>query len=421
VYEEGWQSWSPAGVHRADGTSARPAGAVRHTMGWRPGKSLPGRGFQGEGLLAVAPVDGPARVWFAPDPGREVASIRLDGRGRTLVVSADGPVRALACDDGLGAALARAGDELAPGPLRSLPPGWCSWSYYFGTVTERDVAENVEAARDLALPVGIVQLDDGYEAGIGDWLEARPGFGSIPGTAARVADAGLTPGIWTAPFLVGEASALAAAHADWLVAGADAGWNWKQRLRALDVTHPDAAAWLEGVFRTLREWGFGYFKLDFLYAGALAGARCADCSALDAYREGLRIVRRGAGPDSILLGCGAPLLPSIGVVDAMRVGPDVLPESPGGLPPDASAPALRNALAVTAARSWMHARLWTNDPDCLVVRPEIAEREAWAAHLERYRGLAFSSDRLAALDERGLELTRRLLRPSSTEPLSSRI
>jgi len=51
-----------------------------------------------------------------------------------------------------------------------------------------------------------------------------------------------------------------------------------------------------------------------------------------------------------------------------------------------------------------------------VARPEIAEREAWAAHGEAFGGLAFSGDRLAALDDRGLELTRRVLRPSSTTP-----
>jgi len=36
--------------------------------------------------------------------------------------------------------------------------------------------------------------------------------------------------------------------------------------------------------------------------------------------------------------------------------------------------------------------------------------------VERFGGLRGSSDRLASLDEWGLETTRRLLRPSSTEP-----
>ena len=117
----------------------------------------------------------------------------------------------------------------------------------------------------------------------------------------------------------------------------------------------------------------------------------------------MELIREAAGPDSTLLIGGAPLLPSIGLCDVMRVGPDVLPEEPN---PQLD---LENTVRITTLRSWMNGRLWLNDPDTLVARPEIEEREAWAEHLMRYRGLRFSSDRLAALDARGLELTRRFL------------
>ena len=45
----------------------------------------------------------------------------------------------------------------------------------------------------------------------------------------------------------------------------------------------------------------------------------------------------------------------------------------------------------------------------LVARAQIRDREAWAAFLEAYGGVAVSGDRLSELDERGLELTRRVL------------
>jgi alpha-galactosidase len=89
--------------------------------------------------------------------------------------------------------------------------------------------------------------------------------------------------------------------------------------------------------------------------------------------------------------------------DAMRIGPDVLPESPD------EQPYFESLIRITGIRSWMNGRLWVNDPDCLVARPEIVEREALATYLEGYAGAAFSSDRLAALDARGLALTRRVL------------
>ena len=255
VYEEGWQSWSPAGAYSATATSPRPLDPLRHTMGWRPGTALPEHGFQGEGILGLAAPGEPTRVWYAPDPAREVASVRLGAMRDRVLVSADGPIAELTLQGTLEKSLEALGALLAPGPVISVPPGWCSWSSYFRDVTEEAVIENLTTARELSLPVEIVQVDDGYEAGIGDWLEDADDFGSLRRTAERIRAAGKVPGVWTAPFLVGERSTLAAAHADWLVDGAHAGSNWGQRLRVLDVSKPAAAAHLVHTYETLAAWG----------------------------------------------------------------------------------------------------------------------------------------------------------------------
>jgi alpha-galactosidase len=424
VYEYGWQSWSPSGTYAATATSPRPAGRDRQVLGFRPEKALPRSGFQGEGLLALSPREGgTARIWAATDPAVEVASIRarlVDGR---LVVSADGPVTetALTAPD-LEAALAgwaggygrlHAGDPAGP-----IPPVWCSWYHYFAGVTALDIIENLGSARRLGLPIGVVQLDDGYSGDLGEWLRTTDGFGlPLAGVAGEIRDAGLRAGIWTAPLLVGSRSRIAAEHPGWLVRGADAGWNWGQRLRVLDVTHPDAAAHLQDVFRRLMAWGFDYFKLDFLYAGALPGRRHQDASPIAAYREALRLIRDAAGGQATLLGCGAPLLPSLGLVDAMRVGPDVATHYEPGPGGDLSAPSGRGAALTVRARAFQHGRFWINDPDCLIARPEMEHREEWAETVERWGGLRASGDRLAALDGWGLETTRRLLVPSTPRPL----
>ena len=402
VYAEGWQSWSPVRMLRTGHTSPRAPDENSQTTGWRPGKPVPAGAIQAEGVLAVASVDGLARAWFSPQPQREVATLRLEVVDGRLELSADGAVEELQ-SAGLAGVLAAVGDRLGARPVKRIPPGWCSWSCYFSHVTEDDIVENVEAALRLELPIEIAQVDGGPAAAIGDWLDFRPGFGSMRRLAERIVDAGLRPGVWTAPFLVSPDSALARAPQDWLVRGSDAGVHWDQRMRILDVTHPAAAEHLAEVYRTLSDWGFTYHKLDFLYAGAIDGRRHGDATAIEAYREGLRLIRRVLGPDAILLACGAPLLPSIGLCDAMRIGPDVLPESPD------EQPDLQSLIRITGIRSWMNGRLWVNDPDCLVARPEIAEREALATYLEGYAGVAFSSDRLAALDARGLALTRRVL------------
>jgi alpha-galactosidase len=216
---------------------------------------------------------------------------------------------------------------------------------------------------------------------------------------------------------VGERSRLAATHPDWLVGGADAGHNWSQRLAALDVTQPDAAAHLQEVFRTLAVWGFDFFKIDFIYAGALEGRRRADAGGVAAYREAIRLIREAIGPGATLLGCGAPILPSVGLFDAMRVSPDTGPNYRPG-EGDLGAPSQLSAALTGRARAFQHARFWVNDPDCLIVRPEVERREEWADHVERFGGLRISGDRLDSLDAWGLAATRRLLRPSPIGPLT---
>ena len=43
-----------------------------------------------------------------------------------------------------------------------------------------------------------------------------------------------------------------------------------------------------------------------------------------AYRECLRVMREAMGADAFFLTCGTPILPAIGLCDAIRIGPDVL-------------------------------------------------------------------------------------------------
>lgn len=313
-------------------------------------------------------------------------------------------------------------DRMGARVSNGIPSGWCTWYQFFTRVTEADVRRNLEAlaARRFQLPLEIVQVDDGYQRQVGDWLALKDTF---PGGMRPLTDAirarGFTPGLWLAPFLLSARSWTYADHPDWVVrdehgAPVPALDNWGAANYALDTTHPDALAWLERVIGTVcEEWGYDYLKLDFLYAASLRGQRHdPTATSLEAYRRGLQRIRDVAG-ERFLLGCGAPLLPSIGLVDGMRIGSDVAPYWRKGSEPG---PSLANALRATLARGWMHGRWWANDPDCVLARghdTELTESEvqAWAGVVALSGGMVMAGDDLAALEEDRVRLLSRLLPP----------
>jgi alpha-galactosidase len=404
LYVEGWQSWSPTAWWRP-GTVPRPDLDWQHTMRFRPDAPLTDAGWQAEGLLAVDPGGGrPVRTYGAPAAEDDVPSVRATLDGDRLTIAATGELETAEAPDPVDA-LERFGDGFAAAagvaPLRPPPRVWCSWYQYFEALTSADVHEALDDLDTLDLPVEVVQIDDGWTRGLGEWLEPSPGVPSLPDLVARIRDRGRRAGIWLAPFLVGRDTALAREHPDWLLG--DAGRNWGQPLVGLDLTHPDVREYLAGSVRALVDLGVDYLKLDFLYAGALPGRRSQDVSPVAAYRSGLRLLREAAGEDAYLVGCGAPLLPSVGLLDAMRVSPDTFHE--GG---EDGSHGLRGRPSLVA-RAWQQGRFWVNDSDCLVARPSYGQRELWAETVARFGGLRSCSDRLRDLDEWGLETTRTLL------------
>jgi alpha-galactosidase len=415
VYQHGWQTWSPTGCFSIDSAPPRPDRAWQQIMRFRPETPAPDGVFQGEGLLIVLPGDGSAVVHVAPAPQVEVASIRATVVAERIVVSADGAVdvrteHADSDDNALAAALEAVGDGLGAASdarVAAAPTVWCSWYQYFLEVAEADILENLRAIDALELPVDVVQIDDGWEAGIGDWLDLSSRFSSTRALADQIRAAGHRPGLWLAPFIVGADSETARAHPEWLVG--DAGWNWDQRLHGLDLTHPGARDYLRRVFTGLREQGFDYVKLDFLYGGAIPGPRHDDCSPVQAYRSGLALVRQALGDDAFVVACGAPVLPSVGLVDAMRVSADTY--NPEDL--DNGQDVLRGRAALEA-RAWQQGRLWINDPDCVVARPRFAQRAEWADLAQRWGGLRSFSDRIADLDDWGVRRVRTLLQSGGT-------
>lgn len=302
------------------------------------------------------------------------------------------------------------------------PTVWCSWYERYREVSEEVVLANVDAIVRRNLPIDVVQIDDGYQAATGDWLEANARFPSgMAALARRVEAAGKTPGLWLAPFVVEETSALFRERPELLLHRPDGSLylveTWLGRCGVLDCTAPAGEAWLRHVIETVvREWGYRYLKLDaLLFAAAPADQVCYSApgtTALAHLRRGLEIIRDAAGGEAFLLGCTCYFGAAIGLVDAMRVGPDTAAswaEERGG--------SARRAIQQSLLRGWMHRRWWWNDPDCIVVRQEAsalspAELRAEVAALSLSGGLAAAGDDLSRLAREREVLVRFLMPPT---------
>ena len=351
-------------------------------------------------LTAVCPLDG---VALEPGECREAATLRVDA-GR--------PVPAA-----LAALASAVGDRMDARLPESVPTGWCSWYHYFTEVTAADIRTTIDDLGEWDVDLDVLQIDDGYETAFGDWRTLDAGFESMAGVRDDIVDAGYTPGLWVAPFYVQADSQLAAAHPEWLVTEdgdpVDAGARHGP-MYGLDTTHPGVIEWLRDTFGTIvDEWEIDYLKLDFLYAAALPGDRHDDVTRAEAYRRGLSTIRDAVG-DTFVVGCGAPGFASVGLVDAMRVGPDTAPywRREGDA---ASQPAHENAVRNALNRQFCHRRLWVNDPDCQLVRTTTAltdaERESFAALVALSGGSNLLSDAVSEIDRDGRRLFERTLPP----------
>ncbi|HKN02147.1 MAG TPA: glycoside hydrolase family 36 protein, partial [Candidatus Binataceae bacterium] len=309
------------------------------------------------------------------------------------------------------------GDAMKARTQAPFQRGWCSWYHYFHAITEDALRANLRtlAAMRDQFPIEVVQLDDGFQAALGDWDRTNAKFPSgLKRIAAEIRGAGFAAGIWTAPFLAARDSELMRVYPGWLIrhhsgeplrAGYNPNWTHDEDkfAYALDPSNPDFQRHLEVLFRKLvEEFGYSYLKLDFLYAAAAEGARYdPNLTRAEALSRGLRAIRAGAGDSVFILGCGCPLGQAVGIVDGMRIGPDVSPFWVGAGSGD---PSTVHALDAIIARSFMHRRLWLNDPDCLMLRASetrltVDERVALASVIAGSGGMLLISDDMALLCE----------------------
>jgi alpha-galactosidase len=467
-FSNGWQSWNYTGVFGAQEKFKRtrlgPLSAPMRVNSGTPQPKEAGHfasdmfGILGDrvsregilaGFLSQKEHFGSLEAWVRPpEPGLRLWAngdqTRLDPGNTMLtdwaclhILRLDDPdplgpyLKAVAYQHGIQDRLPPSQFGTPDGANPAIPVGWCSWYQFYTQVTAEDVHRNVQSAADLShqLPLELIQIDDGFEAHVGDWFDFLPTFpdGMAP-LAAEIRQAGFTPGLWLAPFIVDPRSRLAHEHPEWILHGrfnrpVNAGFNlWGTIATALDLTRPEAFDYAcQVVERAAHQWGYPYLKLDFLYAGALPGRRSDPTrTRAQILRQSLQALRQAAGEETTLLGCGCPLGSAIGLFSPMRIGPDVSgdwnPEFMGWralFKKEPDFPSARNAIHNILTRAPLHRRWWINDPDPLLLRSEthlsLAEVQSLATAIALTGGSLLISDDLPRLAPDRLRIARALL------------
>ncbi|MHA1638099.1 MAG: alpha-galactosidase, partial [Candidatus Thorarchaeota archaeon] len=300
-----------------------------------------------------------------------------------------------------------------------IPTGWSSWYHYFTQVSTEEIVQNTEFLKERFHPcIKWIQIDDGYQKTVGDW-EVNNRFGEgLENIVKKIHNHGFEVGIWLAPFIATEHSKIFKDKPDWFIRNQDneplvAGQNplWLGNYYALDLSNPKVISHIKDIFRKFVSYGFDYFKIDFLHHATNKGHRYdTKVSRAQALRKGLETIREVVG-DKIIIGCGAPLGPSVGVVDIMRVGTNIGTawryDWGGGV---------YECSVNTLTRSVMHNRLWKNDPDCILVRQDdnelsLEEVKLWLNVVAVSGGPMMISENMTELSDDRLDLLDKLLPP----------
>jgi len=285
--------------------------------------------------------------------------------------------------------------------LPKVPSGYCTWysKPNGGASDEKHIAELAEFCEKNLTKFGFdtLQIDDKWQISRRDFTSHNP-KGPFPNgmkpTAEDITDADMAAGIWFIPFGWDHKREIFADHQDWFVHREDGSvYSVHWAGDCLDMTHPEAREFLdEAIRRMTRQWGYKYIKIDGLWTGlaakilypeptyrpdGLGDAVFHDPAKtnIEAYRDGLKLVRKAAGEDVYILGCNIAqnmrtLGASVGLVDGMRVGSDTGARWSG---------ILRGA-HMGSRLYFFHSRVWHNDPDCLMLRDPltIQQAQAWA-------------------------------------------
>jgi alpha-galactosidase len=297
-----------------------------------------------------------------------------------------------------------------------FPRGWSSWAAFGPHVTAKNIYNNLAEIKKKFPTLKYVQIDDGYQANMGDWLTVGKSFdGGIKEVLLKIKEEGFEPGIWVAPFICDTNSTIYKEHKDWLVKDSVGnplrsdkvgfgGWRLAPWY-VLDGTNPGVQKHFEQLFATMRkEWKCSYFKLDANYWGAIHGATYyrKGATRTEAYRDGMKAIVKGAGKGAYILGCNQPMWPSLGLITGARTSMDI----------DVDFESMQHTGLENLYRCWQNNKLWWNDPDCLLLSGKLPENQYLfhASLLYATGGALLSGDDITSLPANRLAILKKMVK-----------
>ena len=297
-----------------------------------------------------------------------------------------------------------------------IPFGWCSYHSISGIKAE-EMYMQARAMHTRIPELKRIQIDDGYQS-YTDWLIPNPETGAdMKKMCDRIRAEGCEPAGYISPFTVDVRSRLFAEHPDWLIRDKHgrkviSGIAWGG-FYALDFEKEEVRTYIKAFFdRVFDEWGFDMVKLDFLYAAAIKPRNNKTrgqlmCEAMDFLRECCR--------DKIILGCGVPLAPAFGVVDACRISCDVentFKEKFYVKVTNQEIISAKMAMVNSVYRRHLNGRIWANDPDVFFLRDGGMKKAGYTMQQKRllatvnhmFGDVLFVSDDIGEYDSEKMEI-----------------
>jgi len=280
--------------------------------------------------------------------------------------------------------------------LKDRQAVYCTW-YSEKNGGAGSEASNIELAKFIedknlkSFGLGVVQIDDEWQAG-GKYNGPRRGFdrvdpkGGYPNGMSRSAkalkEAGLGAGIWWMPFARNYQDPEYKDRQHWFARHTNGSpFDTKWGATSLDLTNPEVQSHIADLAKKMKNWGYNYFKMDGLYTGTVTNLVYINDgykndsignskplfnplkTQIEAFRDGLKILRTAVGEDVFFSGCSASqnmrsFGASIGLVNSMRIGPDF----------NHDGQTIRTGVIRASRLYFLNGKIWWNDPDPSMLR-----------------------------------------------------